>query len=100
MQMALTRNFLQPRHSVPWFSISTYFFFEGGAEGITVAIGDGANDVPMILNANIGIGISGNEGMQAVMSADYAAQRHGLLRGTRRPRALGAQEFRKNSSKL
>jgi phospholipid-transporting ATPase len=29
---------------------------------ITLAIGDGANDVSMIVNANIGIGISGNEG--------------------------------------
>ena len=39
---------------------------------ICVSIGDGANDVPMILNANIGIGISGQEGMQAVMASDYA----------------------------
>eukprot|EP00668_Euglena_longa_P018073 GGOE01022581.1.p1 GENE.GGOE01022581.1~~GGOE01022581.1.p1 ORF type:complete len:1289 (-),score=411.61 GGOE01022581.1:579-4445(-) len=39
---------------------------------ITLSIGDGANDVPMILNASIGVGISGQEGMQAVMSADYA----------------------------
>ena len=31
-------------------------------------IGDGANDVPMIQEAHIGIGISGNEGMQAVRS--------------------------------
>lgn len=33
---------------------------------ITLAIGDGANDVSMILEANIGIGIFGKEGMQAV----------------------------------
>jgi phospholipid-translocating P-type ATPase (flippase) len=39
---------------------------------ITLSIGDGANDVPMILTANIGIGISGKEGTQAVRSADYA----------------------------
>jgi len=39
---------------------------------ITVGIGDGANDVPMIRDANIGVGISGQEGMQAVMSSDYA----------------------------
>lgn len=31
-------------------------------EKITLAIGDGANDVSMIREANIGIGISGNEG--------------------------------------
>eukprot|EP01043_Picozoa_sp_COSAG02_P073623 COSAG02_NODE_14390_length_1277_cov_1.275042_2_plen_167_part_01 len=39
---------------------------------MTLAIGDGANDVSMIQEAHIGIGISGNEGMQAVRSADYA----------------------------
>lgn len=39
---------------------------------ITLSIGDGANDVPMILTANIGIGIAGKEGTQAVRSADYA----------------------------
>jgi phospholipid-transporting ATPase len=33
---------------------------------ITLSIGDGANDVNMINEANIGIGIYGNEGMQAV----------------------------------
>jgi len=46
---------------------------------ITVAIGDGANDVPMILNANIGIGISGKEGMQAVMASDYAVAQFAYL---------------------
>jgi P-type E1-E2 ATPase len=39
---------------------------------ITLAIGDGANDVSMITKANVGIGISGNEGNQAVSSSDYA----------------------------
>jgi phospholipid-transporting ATPase len=38
----------------------------------TLAIGDGANDVPMIQEAHIGVGISGQEGMQAVNSSDYA----------------------------
>ena len=42
------------------------------ATPMTLAIGDGANDVSMIQEAHIGIGISGNEGMQAVRSADYA----------------------------
>eukprot|EP01101_Sappina_pedata_P005462 TRINITY_DN2509_c0_g1_i1.p1 TRINITY_DN2509_c0_g1~~TRINITY_DN2509_c0_g1_i1.p1 ORF type:complete len:1115 (-),score=428.74 TRINITY_DN2509_c0_g1_i1:91-3435(-) len=37
-----------------------------------LAIGDGANDVPMIQAAQIGVGISGKEGMQAVNSSDYA----------------------------
>ncbi|PNH05392.1 putative phospholipid-transporting ATPase 8 [Tetrabaena socialis] len=43
-----------------------------GNGAITLAIGDGANDVGMIQRAHIGVGISGQEGMQAVMSADFA----------------------------
>jgi phospholipid-transporting ATPase len=39
---------------------------------VTLAIGDGANDVPMILEADIGIGLFGNEGMRAVDSSDFA----------------------------
>ena len=41
----------------------------------TLAIGDGANDVSMIQTADIGIGISGQEGMQAVMASDFAVTR-------------------------
>ncbi|WOG89612.1 hypothetical protein DCAR_0208850 [Daucus carota subsp. sativus] len=43
-----------------------------GTGKTTLAIGDGANDVGMIQEADIGIGISGVEGMQAVMSSDFA----------------------------
>ena len=39
---------------------------------ITLAVGDGANDVGMILQADVGIGISGREGRQAVLSSDYS----------------------------
>jgi len=39
---------------------------------ITLAIGDGANDVSMIQEAHIGVGIAGKEGTQAVQCADYA----------------------------
>ncbi|XP_012091990.1 phospholipid-transporting ATPase 3 [Jatropha curcas] len=43
-----------------------------GAQKITLSIGDGANDVSMIQAAHIGVGISGLEGMQAVMASDFA----------------------------
>ncbi|TMW68689.1 hypothetical protein Poli38472_006157 [Pythium oligandrum] len=47
---------------------------------ITLAIGDGANDVPMIQAANVGIGISGKEGRQAVLSSDYALAQFRFLK--------------------
>jgi phospholipid-transporting ATPase len=40
--------------------------------GRTLAIGDGANDVAMLQAADVGIGIAGKEGRQAVNNADYA----------------------------
>ncbi|CAJ0884785.1 597_t:CDS:2 [Entrophospora sp. SA101] len=43
-----------------------------GKRTTTLAIGDGANDVSMIQAANVGIGISGQEGVQASMAADYS----------------------------
>ena len=39
---------------------------------MTLAIGDGANDVSMIQAADVGIGIRGEEGLQAVNASDYA----------------------------
>ncbi|XP_013051684.3 phospholipid-transporting ATPase IK isoform X3 [Anser cygnoides] len=45
----------------------------------TLAIGDGANDVNMIKTADIGVGISGLEGMQAVQCSDYALAQFSYL---------------------
>jgi hypothetical protein len=45
-----------PPHSLLFFSVQ----------------GDGANDVSMIQMAHVGVGISGQEGMQAVMASDFA----------------------------
>lgn len=39
---------------------------------VTLSIGDGANDVPMIMEAHIGVGIQGKEGTQAVRSSDFS----------------------------
>ncbi|GAA6110536.1 probable phospholipid-transporting ATPase VD isoform X1 [Tachysurus ichikawai] len=47
---------------------------------MALAIGDGANDVSMIQVADVGVGISGQEGMQAVMSSDFAISRFKHLR--------------------
>ncbi|KAI5924225.1 hypothetical protein F4810DRAFT_709943 [Camillea tinctor] len=39
---------------------------------LTLAIGDGANDIAMIQASHVGIGISGREGLQAARVADYS----------------------------
>ncbi|GFR72418.1 phospholipid-transporting ATPase [Elysia marginata] len=46
---------------------------------MTLSIGDGANDVSMIQTADIGVGISGQEGMQAVMASDFAIAKFRFL---------------------
>jgi len=45
---------------------------KNGLKVLCLSIGDGANDISMIQEANIGVGIAGEEGMQAAMSSDYA----------------------------
>ena len=41
-------------------------------KSITLAIGDGANDIAMIQEAHVGIGITGREGLQAARASDYS----------------------------
>lgn len=41
-------------------------------DAITLAIGDGANDIAMIQEAHVGIGIAGKEGLQAARISDYS----------------------------
>lgn len=45
---------------------------ENEPEAVTLAIGDGANDVNMIQKAHVGVGIFGKEGYQAAGNSDYA----------------------------
>ncbi|PPQ72461.1 hypothetical protein CVT26_003714 [Gymnopilus dilepis] len=51
-----------------------------GVGAMTLAIGDGANDVSMIQAADVGVGISGEEGLQAVNSSDYAIAQFRFLK--------------------
>jgi phospholipid-transporting ATPase len=46
---------------------------------ITLAIGDGANDVPMISGAHLGIAVRGKEGAQAVQVSDVAISQFRFL---------------------
>ncbi|KAJ2780447.1 hypothetical protein GGI15_003533 [Coemansia interrupta] len=50
-----------------------------GLDLVTLAIGDGANDVSMIQTADIGVAISGEEGLQASMASDYTVGRFHFL---------------------
>ena len=48
-------------------------FIQNNCIGVrSLAVGDGANDVAMITAADVGVGIQGEEGTQAVNSSDYA----------------------------
>ena len=44
--------------------------FSGGKR--IASVGDGGNDVGMILEADVGIGIEGKEGMQAALASDFS----------------------------
>ncbi|KFD69267.1 hypothetical protein M514_04530 [Trichuris suis] len=46
---------------------------------LTLAVGDGANDVPMLQSADVGVGISGKEGMHAVIASDFSMPRFKYL---------------------
>ncbi|CAG8497060.1 14530_t:CDS:2 [Acaulospora morrowiae] len=69
-----------------------------GKEVLTCAIGDGANDVSMIQAAHIGIGVAGEEGLQAVMASDYAIAQFKYL--TRLLLVHGHYSYIRNSSMI
>ena len=46
---------------------------------VTAAIGDGANDVSMIQEADVGLGIFGKEGRQAARAADFSFGRFRMV---------------------
>lgn len=51
-----------------------------GEQKVSLAIGDGANDVSMIQEAHVGVGIFGKEGTQAARASDYAIHQFRYLR--------------------
>jgi phospholipid-translocating P-type ATPase (flippase) len=46
--------------------------FQNSSDTTAVAVGDGANDVSMIQEGKVGIGIMGREGSQAELASDFA----------------------------
>lgn len=61
----------------------------------TLAIGDGANDVNMIIEAHIGVGLKGVEGQQAARASDYSIAEFRHLR--KLLAVYGRESYRKNS---
>ena len=55
-------------------------FIKKQTDSVTLAIGDGGNDVNMIKTANVGIGIFGKEGYQAAYNSDYAISQFKYLK--------------------
>lgn len=64
-------------------------------DAITLAIGDGANDVNMITAAHVGVGIMGVEGNQAARASDYSMGEFKFLR--RLLLVKGREFYRRNS---
>jgi len=59
--------------------IKWYRRYRQRLRGKMLSIGDGANDVAMIQTADVGVGIMGKEGRQAVNNADYAISQFRFL---------------------
>ena len=55
-------------------------FIKKNSDELTLAIGDGGNDVNMIKAAHVGIGIFGKEGYQAAYNSDYAISQFKYLK--------------------
>ena len=55
-------------------------FIKKNSDSLTLAIGDGGNDVNMIKSAHVGIGIFGKEGYQAAYNSDYAISQFKYLK--------------------
>ena len=55
-------------------------FMKKNSKELTLAIGDGGNDVNMIKAADVGVGIFGKEGYQAAYNSDYAISQFKYLK--------------------
>ncbi|KAJ2806568.1 drs2 neo1 protein, partial [Coemansia guatemalensis] len=55
-----------------WNPFSDLLTHDNDRYMVTLAIGDGANDIAMIQEAHVGVGIAGQEGLQASRSADFS----------------------------
>jgi len=75
--------------------VHRYHLEVSGEKPVTLAIGDGANDVSMITVACVGVGLAGKEGVQASRAADFSFGRFRFLR--RLLLLHGHESYRRNS---
>ncbi|TPX75731.1 hypothetical protein CcCBS67573_g03000 [Chytriomyces confervae] len=90
------KNRLSKQHSLPGGSSPLLTELQGGGpstwkrvldtlllrprqSGVTLGVGDGANDIPMLLSAHVGIGITGREGLAASRASDYSIAKFRFL---------------------
>ncbi|KAL8411942.1 hypothetical protein RB596_001260 [Gaeumannomyces avenae] len=71
------QRIIQPGESLSFSS----FFRSTSPKGtlLTLSIGDGGNDLAMLAEAHVGVGISGREGLQAARVADYSVAQFRFL---------------------
>ncbi|KAJ3203329.1 hypothetical protein HDU82_006675 [Entophlyctis luteolus] len=62
-----------------WSKLWSTLILKPRPSGVTLAIGDGANDIPMLLCAHVGIGITGREGLAASRASDYSIAKFKFL---------------------
>lgn len=71
-QMYSHSRWYKTKEEMPWYAKFWYKSLWKVWDGRALAIGDGANDVAMLQSADVGIGILGKEGRQAVNNSDFA----------------------------
>lgn len=64
--------FSPKRSSLSYMQKLMFYFRLKKASGVTLAVGDGANDIPMMECAHVGVGIAGREGLAASRASDYS----------------------------
>ncbi|KAJ1560499.1 hypothetical protein HK405_006880 [Cladochytrium tenue] len=72
-------RFLLRRRPPTWRRVLDRLLLRPLPSGVTLAIGDGANDIPMIEAAHVGVGITGREGLAASRASDYAIAKFRFL---------------------
>lgn len=64
----------------PLHKAQTVSMFQKNTKAVTLAVGDGANDVTMLQESRIGVGIMGLEGSQAELASDFAIPKFRFLK--------------------